>query len=72
MAASRVCTLQRQKTENSKTNISRKGTARGLSPDWHIRVSVSDLYIPTDRFAYSAAGKFVVHSLGIYKSFSDT
>ncbi len=30
-----------------ETNISRKGIARGHSPNFHIHVSVSDLYIPT-------------------------
>ncbi len=32
---------------------------RGLSPNFHIQVPVSDLYIPRNQSAYSAAGKFV-------------
>ncbi len=31
---------------NIETNIPRKGIARPLSPNFHIQVSVSDLYIP--------------------------
>ncbi len=38
-------TLQRQNTEISKQIIPEK-EYRGLSPDFHIRASVSDLYIP--------------------------
>jgi hypothetical protein len=34
----------------------------GLSPNFHIHVSVSDLYIPTIGSAYSAAGKYVDRS----------
>jgi hypothetical protein len=39
-------TLQRQKTEILKQIIPEK-EYRGLSPNFHIHVSVSDLYIPT-------------------------
>ncbi len=38
--------LQRHNTENSK-QISLKKELRGLSPNFHIHVSVNDLYIPT-------------------------
>ncbi len=38
-------TLQRHNTENSKQIFSEK-ELRGLSPNFHIHVSVSDLYIP--------------------------
>ncbi len=34
----------------------------GLSPNFHINVSVSDLYIPRIGQAYSAAGKYVDRS----------
>jgi hypothetical protein len=44
-----------------QTNIPREGIAPGLSPNFHIHVSVSDLYIPTIR-PYSAAGKYVDRS----------
>ncbi len=39
-------TLQRNNTENSKLIFPGK-ELRGLSPNFHIYVSVSDLYIPT-------------------------
>ncbi len=39
-------TLQRQNTEISKQIFPEKEN-RGLSPNFHIHVSVSDLYIPT-------------------------
>jgi hypothetical protein len=39
-------TLQRHKTENSKQIFPEK-KLRGLSPNFNIHVSLSDLYIPT-------------------------
>ncbi len=52
----RVYALQRTNTENSKQIIPEK-ELRGHSPDFHIPVSVSDLYINShDRSASSAAG----------------
>jgi hypothetical protein len=38
--------LQRRNTENSKQMFPEKELS-GLSPNFHIHVSVSDLYIPT-------------------------
>ncbi len=40
------CALQRQNTEISKQIFTEK-EYRGLSPNFHIHASVSDLYIPT-------------------------
>ncbi len=37
-------TVQRHNTEKFETHILRKGIANGLSPNFHIHVSVSDLY----------------------------
>ena len=45
-ALSLKTTLQRQNTEISKQIFPEK-EYRGLSPNFHIHVSVSDLYIPT-------------------------
>jgi hypothetical protein len=39
------CALQRDNTENSKQIFPEK-ELHGLSPNFHIHVSVSDLYIP--------------------------
>jgi hypothetical protein len=41
-----VCILQRHNTENSKQIFLEKNL-RGLSPNFHIHVSVSDLYVST-------------------------
>ncbi len=62
--------LQRHNTENSKQIFPEK-ELRGLSPDFHIHVSVSDLYIPTMvcLFCYR---KICGPILGIYKSLTDT
>ncbi len=51
-------TLPRHITENSKQIFLEK-ELRGLSPNFHIHVSVSDLYIPSIGGAYSATGKYV-------------
>jgi hypothetical protein len=51
--------LQRHNTEKSKEVFPEK-ELRGLwRPNFHIHVSVSDLYILTIGLAYSAAGKYV-------------
>jgi hypothetical protein len=44
---------------------------RGFSPNFHIQVSASDLYIPgiSPHISYSRIGRPIV---GIYKSFTDT
>jgi hypothetical protein len=56
------CTLQRHNTENSE-QIFPENELFGLSPNFHIHVSVSDLYMYSyDRSAYSAAGKYVDRS----------
>jgi hypothetical protein len=52
--------LQRHSTENLKQIFPEK-ELRGLSPDFHIHVSVSDSH---DRSAHSAAGKYVDRSFG--------
>jgi hypothetical protein len=53
------CTaLQRTNTENSKQIFPEK-ELRGLSPNFYIHVSVSDLYIPTIGLS---AGKYVDRS----------
>ncbi len=49
---------QRSNTENSKQIFPEKELC-GHSPNFHIHVSVSDLYIFPDRSAYSAEGKYV-------------
>jgi hypothetical protein len=53
-----LITLQRHNTENSKQIFPEKELG-GHSPDFHIQVSVSDLYISTIDLPYSAAGKYV-------------
>jgi hypothetical protein len=63
-------TLQRQNDENLKQIFPEK-EYRGLSPNFHIHVSVSELYIPT------MGRPFLLEEicgpiLGIYKSLTDT
>jgi hypothetical protein len=55
--AGALLALQRQNTEISKQIFPEK-EYRGLSPNFHIHVSVSDLYIPTIGLPipYSAGG----------------
>ncbi len=48
-------TLQRQNAENVKQIFPEK-EYRGLSPNFHIHVSVSELYISTMGSAFSAGG----------------
>jgi hypothetical protein len=51
-----LAALQKQNTQTSKQIFPEK-EYRGLSPNFHIHVSVSDVYIPTiDLLAYSAGG----------------
>ncbi len=50
-----ACTLQRQNAENLKQIFPEK-EYWGLSPNFHIPVSVSELYIPTLGSAFSAGG----------------
>jgi hypothetical protein len=57
-----VHTLQRQNAENLKQIFPEK-EYWGLSPNFHIHVSVSELYIPT---------MGLPEILGIYKSLKDT
>jgi hypothetical protein len=47
LALKKYSTLQRHNTENSKQIFPDKELL-GLSPNFHIHMSVSDLYIPTD------------------------
>jgi hypothetical protein len=67
-----VQALQRQNTEISKQIFPEK-EYRGLSPNFHIHASVSDLYIPTiglpillEEICRPILG------VGLYKSLSDT
>jgi hypothetical protein len=55
-------TQQRQNTEISKQTFPEK-EYWGLSPNFHIHVSVIDLYIPSIRSAYSAGGNTVCEPL---------
>jgi hypothetical protein len=50
-----LATLQRQNAENLKQIFPEKEYGV-LSPNFHIYVSVSELYIPTDGSAFSAGG----------------
>ncbi len=63
-------TLQRQKAENLKQIFPEK-EYRGLSPNFHIHVSVSELYIPTMglHVLLEEISRLI---LGIYKSLKDT
>jgi hypothetical protein len=67
---SRGHALQRTNTENSKRIFSEK-ELRGHSPNFHIHVSVSDLYIPTIDLPILLQEIFG-SILGIYKSLTDT
>jgi hypothetical protein len=67
-----VCwsTLQRHNTEKFVTNIAKKKELRGLSPNFHIHVFVSDLYITTiDQPILLQENMWTI--LGIYKSLTD-
>jgi len=62
--------LQRHNTENPK-QIFPEMKLRGLSPIFHIHVSVSDLNIPTKACIFSGS-RIGRPTLGIYKSLTDT
>ena len=62
--------LQRQNTEISKQIFPEK-EYRGLSPNFHIHASVSDLYIPTIGLPILLE-EICRPILGLYKSLTDT
>ncbi len=62
--------LQRQNAENSKQMFPEK-EYRGFSPNFHINVSVSELYIPTMGLLFLLE-EICGPILGIYKSLTDT
>ncbi len=62
--------LQRQNTEISKQIFPEK-EYRGLSPNFHIHASVSDLYIPTVGLPILLE-EICGPILGLYKSLTDT
>jgi hypothetical protein len=64
-------TLQRQNAENLKQIFPEK-EYRGLSPNFHIHVSVSELYIPTMMGLPFLLEEICGPILGIYKSLTDT
>ena len=60
--------MQKTNTENLKQIFSEK-ELRGHSPNFHIHVSVSDLYIPTiDQPIYSAEGNMWTDLGNIHRS----
>ncbi len=61
------------KYRDFETNIPRKGISeyRGLSPNFHIHASVSDLYIPTIGLPILLE-EICRPILGLYKSLTDT
>jgi hypothetical protein len=63
-------TLQRQNAKNLKQIFPEK-EYRGLSPNYHIHVSVSELYIPTMGLP-ALLEEICRLILGIYKSLKDT
>jgi hypothetical protein len=62
--------LQRQNAENLKQIFPEK-EYRGLSPNFHFHVSVSELYIPTMGLPFLLE-EICGLILGIYKSLTDT
>jgi hypothetical protein len=70
MPGGRQGTLQRQNAENLKQIFPGK-EFRGLSPNFHIHVSVSELYIPTMGLPFLLE-KICGAILGIYKLLTDT
>jgi hypothetical protein len=62
--------LQRKNAENLK-QIFPEEEYRGLSPNFHIHVSVSELYIPTMGLPFLLE-EICGRILGIYKSLTDT
>jgi hypothetical protein len=69
-ASCAACTLQRQNTEISKQIFPEK-EYRGLSPNFHIHASVSDLYIPTIGLPILLE-EIYASNLELYKSHTDT
>jgi hypothetical protein len=65
-----VQALLRNDAENSKQIFTEKELC-GLSPDFHIHVSVSDLYIPTIGLPILLQ-EIMWTDPGIYKSLTDT
>jgi hypothetical protein len=65
-----LSTLQRQNTEISKQIFPEK-EYQGLSPNFHIHTSVSNLYIPTMGL-HILLGEICRPILGLYKSLIDT
>jgi hypothetical protein len=63
--------LQRHNTENSK-QIFPENELRGISPNFHLSVSLSDLYIPTIGLRILLHRKICGAILGIYKSLTET
>jgi hypothetical protein len=61
--------LQRQNTKISKQIFTEK-EYRGLSPNFHIHASVSDLYIPTIGLL-NLLEEICIPILGLYKSLTD-
>jgi hypothetical protein len=70
MHMSNETALQRTNTENSKQIFPEKELC-GHSPNFHIHVSVSDLYIPTIDLPFLLQ-EICGPILGIYKSLTDT
>jgi hypothetical protein len=68
-AAIRWPTLQRKNAENLKQIFPEK-EYRGLSPNFHIHVSVSELYIPTMGLPFLLE-EICGPILGMYKSLED-
>jgi hypothetical protein len=65
-----VTALQRQNAENLKQKFPEK-EYRGISPNFHIHVSVSKLYIPTMGLSFLLE-EICGPILGIYKLLTDT
>ena len=65
-----MATLQRQNTEISKQIFPEK-EYRGLSPNFYIHTSVSDLYIPTIGLPILLE-EMCIPILGLYKALTDT
>ncbi len=63
-------TLQRKNAKNSK-QIFPEMEYRALSPNFHIHVSVSELYVPTKELPFLLE-EICGPILGIYKSLTDT
>jgi hypothetical protein len=64
-------TLQKIQYRKFETKILRKGIARSCSPNFHIHVSVSHLYIPTIDLSILLQ-EICGPILGIYKLLTDT